>query len=135
MNIALLEDNPSILDYMTIALQMAGHNVEKHIESATLLDTLFSENGVQYPLPYDLVIVDILLPGNISGLEAIRQIHPVIPPETLPIIIVSACSQEELDQIHRELPHVPILRKPFKMSHLLQLIEDMKQANGEEVRR
>lgn len=126
MNIGLLEDNPAILDYMTTALQLAGHSVEKHIESSTLLETLFPRESAAYSLPYDLVIVDILLPGNVSGVTTIQHIHQAIPPETLPIIVVSACSRDELEQVKLKLPHVPVLRKPFKMHALLQLIQEMK---------
>ena len=128
MKIGLLEDNPAILDYMTTALQMAGHSVESHIQSSSLLQALFAgeDEDANYIVPYDLVIVDLLIQGNISGLSAIQHIQQVIPPERLPIIIVSACSQDELEQVKEKLPHIPIIRKPFKMGILLQLIEEMR---------
>lgn len=126
MNIALLEDNPAILDYMSTALRMAGHTVYAHVESPSLLAALFHQSGVRCPLPYDLVIVDLLLPGDMSGVEAIQCIHQSIPPRNLPIIIVSACSPQELAQVKARFPYVPALRKPFKMSSLLRLIEQLK---------
>jgi two-component system, OmpR family, response regulator len=126
MKIGLLEDNPAILDYMTTALQMAGYSVEAHTTSASLLDSLLTGEDLADPLPYDVVIVDLLLPGNIPGLAAIEDIHRLISPERLPIIIISACSQVELEQVKEKLPDVPVLRKPFKMNTLLQLIEKMK---------
>jgi DNA-binding response OmpR family regulator len=125
MKIGLLEDNPAILDYMTTALQMAGYSVEAHTTSASLLDSLLTGEDLADPLPYDVVIVDLLLPGNIPGLAAIEHIHQLISPERLPIIIISACSQVELEQVKEKLPDVPVLRKPFKMNTLLQLIEKM----------
>ena len=125
MNIGLLEDNPAILDYMSTALSMAGHNVYTHTDSPSLLATLFHTAGVRSPLLYDLVIVDLLLPGNMSGVEAIHCIRQTIPPRSLPIIIVSACSQDELTQVKARFPDVPVLRKPFKISSLLQLIENV----------
>ncbi|HZU68864.1 MAG TPA: response regulator [Ktedonobacteraceae bacterium] len=126
MNIALLEDNPAVLDYMSTALRMAGHNVSTHVESSSLLAALFHPAGVCSPLPYDLVIVDLLLPGDMSGVEAIHRIRQSIPPDTLPIVIVSACSQYELAQVKARFPHIPMLRKPFKMSKLLQTINQLK---------
>jgi two-component system, OmpR family, response regulator len=125
MKIGLLEDNPAILDYMTTALQMAGYSVEAHTTSASLLDSLLTGEGLANPLPYDVVIIDLLLPGNIPGLAAIEHIHQLISPKRLPIIIISACSQTELEQVKEKLPYVPVLRKPFKMNALLQLIEKM----------
>ena len=126
MNIALLEDNPAIVDYMSTALRMAGHQVYPHTDSLSLLAQLFHHTGIRSPLPYDLVIVDLLLPGTMSGIEAIHRVYQAIPPWILPIIIVSACSQEELAQVKARFPHVPILRKPFKMSSLLHVIENVR---------
>lgn len=128
MKIGLLEDNPAILDYMTTALQMAGHSVGPHIQSSSLLQALFAgeDEDTSYIMPYDVVIIDLLIQGNISGFSAIQRIQQAISPERLPIIIVSACSQDELEQVKEKMPHIPILRKPFKMGALLQLIEEMK---------
>ncbi|HLH62768.1 MAG TPA: response regulator [Ktedonobacteraceae bacterium] len=128
MNIALLEDNPAILDYMSTALRMAGHNVYTHVEIPSLLAALFDQEKVCSLPPYDLVIVDLLLPGDMSGVEAIDRIRQSIPPETLPIVIVSACSQDELAQVKARFPDIPAVRKPFKMSKLLQTINQLKPA-------
>src|ERR1700736_1067324 len=121
MNIGLLEDNPAIVDYMSIALEMAGHKVHPHTYGSSLLETILTGPNIQYSIPYDLVIVDILLPGTMSGLQAIHYIQQVIPPDKLPIIIISAAAKDELEQIQARLPHIPLLRKPFKMTTLLQL--------------
>jgi len=126
MNIALLEDNPAILDYMSTALRMAGHTIYTHTDGLSLLAALFRQADVPTPLPYDLLIVDLLLPGNVSGTDAIRRIHQTIPSGSLPIIIVSACSEGELAQVKASFPHVPILRKPFRMSSLLHIIEQLR---------
>lgn len=126
MKIGLLEDNPAIVDYLSIALEMAGHQVSAFTYGSSLLETILTGPGMQYSLPYDLVIVDILLPGNISGLHAINFLEQVIAPGQLPMIIISAAAKEELEQVTARLPHIPLLRKPFKMSTLLQLIEKMK---------
>jgi len=128
MKIGLLEDNPAIVDYLSTALELAGHKVSAFTYGTSLLETIFTGPGTHYSLPYDLVIVDILLPGNMSGLQAIDSLQQAIAPGELPIIIISAAAKEELDQIAVRLPHIPLLRKPFKTSTLLQLIEQMKLA-------
>lgn len=126
MTIGLLEDNPAILDYMTVSLEMAGHKVYSHTLGSSLIETLLSGTTARHPLLYDLIIVDLLLPGNISGLQALKHIQEVIPPRQLPAIIISAGSQQEIEYVETNLPDVPVLRKPFKMSTLLQLIDGLK---------
>ena len=128
MNIALLEDNPPILDYLSTALEMLGHTVYDFTSSDLLLETLFIGEGVRAPLPYDLALIDLLLPGTMSGLETAQKIRQAIPPQQLHIIVVSACSQQELEEAQAELPQVPMLRKPFKMRELIQLIDQMQPA-------
>lgn len=126
MKIALLEDNAAIIEYMTIALELAEHEVYVYTESSSLLETLLSGSEILYPLPYDLILVDLLLPSPISGLDTVKHIQQVIPQSQLPIIIVSATGQEELASIRAMLPDVPVLRKPFKMRMLLALMESLK---------
>ncbi len=128
MNIALLEDNPSILDYLSTALEMVGHSVHTFIECPSLYEALFEEGSPRSPLPFDVLLVDLLLPGDISGLEAIRTIREDPSTRHLPIIIVSACSQNELEEVHKEFPDIPILRKPFKTQALLEQIEAVAPA-------
>jgi DNA-binding response OmpR family regulator len=126
VNIAILEDNPAILDYLSTALEMSGHHIATFTHGADLLDALFYEDQSLSDLPFDLILVDLLLPGDISGLDAIRSIRGAYTPERLPIIIVSACSQKELDEAQAALPGTPMMRKPFKIQELLHLIDSVK---------
>jgi CheY-like chemotaxis protein len=128
VNIALLEDNPPILDYLSTALEMHGHTVHKFTDSAPLLETLFIGESMRVPLPFDLILIDLLLPSSVSGLETAQKIRQAISSQELQMIIVSACSQKELEEAQAKLPHVPILRKPFKMHQLTRLIDQMQPA-------
>jgi DNA-binding response OmpR family regulator len=132
MKIGLLEDNPALIEFMSTLLEMAGHSVETHTHGSSLLEALFVETKVRFPLPYDLVIVDLLLPGTLSGLETIQTIHQRLSPTQLPILIVTAVGSGELEEVTTKLPGVPILRKPFQRSALLKLIEGLKGTEDKE---
>jgi DNA-binding response OmpR family regulator len=123
MNIGVLEDNPTICEYLKTALEMmGGHQISIHNYGASLLEKLFAEYRTSASLSYDLVLVDLSLPGGMSGQEVIAAIQQTIPRNTLPIIVLSAVSSEELDHV-RTTFNVPVLRKPFKIQTLLQLID------------
>ncbi len=126
--IAVLEDNPAICEYLTTALEMAGHRVSAHTHGASLLATLFTESGIRWPLPYDLVTADLLLAGELSGLEVIARIRTSITPAQLPIIMLSGAGDGLLEQAKCRFPQSPLLRKPFQMKALLQLIEDLSRS-------
>lgn len=128
LNIALLEDNAALLELMKSTFKLVGHNVQTYTTGPALLEVFLAERTVDSPLPYDLVIVDLNLPGGMSGLEVIRRIYQIIDPKRLPIIIVSGAGLSELEHAQTILPHVPLLRKPFKLGTLLQLIETMCRA-------
>lgn len=128
MNIALLEDNPPILDYLSTALEMHGHTVHKFTDSAPLLETILTWKNAPLSLPYDLAIIDLLLPGPVSGIETIQKIWEALAPYRLPMIVVTACGQKELEAARAILPQVPFLRKPFKMRELTQLINQLQPA-------
>ena len=123
MKIGLLEDNTNIHEYLTFVLEKVGHTVYTHIEGLSLLDILYSEHSIQTPLPYDLLIVDLSLPGTLSGTSVINHVRQTIAPEKLPIIVLSAASQSQLEQIHMRFPDVQVLQKPCEIKTLLRLID------------
>lgn len=134
MKIGLLEDNPTILELMQTILEMNGHSVSTHTTGQSLLQTFSqahpAEQAQPMHLPYDLLIVDLNLPGSISGLDVITAIYPLTTPDILPIIVVSGESLNDLEQVHTRFPTIPIVRKPFTIQTLLQLVAASYKAQG-----
>ena len=123
MKIGLLEDNINIHEYLTTVLEMAGHTVSAHMDGMSLLDSLFAEESKHTSLPYELLIIDLSLPGTLSGLSVISYIRQTITSETLPIIVLSAASPNQLEEIQTRFPNVQVLQKPCEIKTLLRLIE------------
>lgn len=138
MKIGLLEDNPSILELMQIALKMIGHSVCTHVQGKSLLETIFEghdpESWRPVPsLPYDLLIVDLNLPGEFSGQDVIISIRRLLTPDVLPIIVVSAGGLHEFDQLLSRFPTLPVVRKPFAIQTLVQTISQLGSQGKEHV--
>ena len=129
MKIAVLEDNPDILEYMKTALEMAGHDVYTFIDGSLFLQSLFTDPPVRNPFPYDLVTIDLLLPGSISGLEVITRIRQDISLDELPIIVITGVGAKATEEVVSTFPTTPILHKPFNLKALLQMIDSL-QASG-----
>src|SRR5260370_3692796 len=113
MKIGLLEDNHAISDYLTTALEIAGHQVYPHGFGHSLVERLFLDRDQHEPPPYDLVIIDLLLPGMLSGTAVIDYLHRTISPEPLPIIVISAASEIQLAELRSPFPRVPLLLQPL----------------------
>lgn len=87
--IIIVEDDPSTLELLEALLTRAGYQTRTARDSATFVETL-----KQLPLP-DLVILDVELPGNVSGFAILAKIreHPVI--RDLPVIIFTAHTEPQ----------------------------------------
>lgn len=130
MNIGVLDDNPAILAFLSTTLKMDGHTVTAHSTGASMLEAIFPANSSSYPLgaPYDLVVLDLLLPGAMTGADVFFAIRKEFESWQLPVIIVTAVSGPTLEQFRHILPDdVPLLRKPFAPRTLRQLISRLSE--------
>lgn len=121
MKIAIVEDNPVIPEVLTAMLRVGGYQSEVFDTGASLLPVLLADD----PPPYDLLILDYLLPGGVSGLDILEAVHRHPARKTFPIILISAAERGILDRVAAMYPDVPILRKPFASRSLLSLIEQL----------
>ena len=71
--------------------------------------------------PFDLVLTDLKLPGA-SGLELIRKMHADQP--SLPMILMSAFANPEIEREALELGGSAVIGKPFEMADLLNQIRN-----------
>jgi CheY-like chemotaxis protein len=129
LRVGILDDNRGILRLIESILTMEGHTVSKHINGSSLLAALSPQEAEELP-PYDLVILDLLLPGTQSGADVFFAIRQRFSAEVLPIIVITAVDESTLKQFRHILPDdVPLLRKPFAPRKLRRLIA---QLTGEE---
>ncbi|GHO85101.1 response regulator [Dictyobacter formicarum] len=128
MNIGVLDDNPAILAFLSTTLKMDGHIVTAHSTGVSMLEAIFPPTSSPYPqeVPYDLVILDLFLPGTMTGADVFFAIRKEFESWQLPVIIVTAVSGPTLEQFRYILPDdVPLLRKPFVPRTLRQLISQI----------
>lgn len=127
MRIGLVEDNCQVLDYLTYALEtVQGHTISSHLTGASLLQQLFLERDENDPLPYDLLILDLQLPGSISGLAVLAYLHQTSLLSRLPIIVCSAASPQQLRDLVKQYPAVQTIHKPFKLGDIFKLIKKVQ---------
>lgn len=120
MRILIVEDDPSIADGIMDALGGAGHTVT-HVATgaACLAETTGSA-------PPDLIVLDLGLP-DIDGTDVCRRIRES---SAVPIIVVSARSEEVDRVLALELGADDYLVKPFGMRELLARIRAIVRRTG-----
>lgn len=119
-----VEDHPEIGDLMRAAL------VRARIE-ATLITTGEEALAVVRQQPFDLMLLDIGLPG-LSGLEMCRQLKADPTLRHIPVIFVSGQTSKAYHDEARRLGAVDFIEKPFELLDFLARVTGQLrlQSNG-----
>ena len=121
MKVLLVEDNERVSRFVIKGLTEAGHTVD---HAATGRDGMFMAASE----PYDVIIMDRMLPGNIDGLAIIEALRKA--DNRTPILIVSALA--DVDERIRGLRAGgdDYLTKPFAFGELLARIDALARRTG-----
>ena len=106
----VVEDDPDIAKLLSMMLQRAGYQVDVAINGETALNYLARNE-------YAAMTLDLMLPDQ-SGISLIRQIRSQAATETLPIIVVSAFTEDGKLAINGDFNAVDWIDKPFDEERL-----------------
>jgi len=114
MKILVVEDNARVARFVTQGLREAGHTVDHADNGRDGMFTAASE-------PYDVIVMDRMLPGNIDGLGIIEALRKA--GNRTPILILSA-----LDAVDERIRGLraggdDYLTKPFAFGELLARVD------------
>ncbi|WP_133646479.1 hybrid sensor histidine kinase/response regulator [Paraburkholderia flava] len=126
LRILLVEDNDEVAAGTEALLQMMGHQVTWVFNADTALRLFDDAHAKQArtgePLPFDLVISDIHMPGATNGIDLAEAVQAF---ETkLPVILVTGYA-EELDRARHV--DVRVLSKPFDIALLDQILQTIQR--------
>ena len=107
--VLVIDDEPGILNFVSRGLRAEGYHVDLAADGDTGLSAALSQT-------YDLVILDLLLPGP-SGIHLLREIVKQNPEQ--PVIVLSALTDTASKVRSFELGAHDYLAKPFSMEELL----------------
>lgn len=115
--ILVVEDEEAVRSMLRQMLERAGHVVAEAPDGEEALHAYRAR-------PADLVITDILMPKK-GGLVAIKEIQALAP--GAPIIAISGGGRTgrlSFLSTARTFPGVRTLKKPFRRSELLSLVDE-----------
>jgi CheY-like chemotaxis protein len=106
MKIALLEDNPVVVELLDATLEMHGYRVKPCASGEALLAALMASPDEQGngALPFDVLLIDFMLPGEMNGGDVIAAVRQQYPPELLPIILLSDANLADLAAVQAAFP-------------------------------
>jgi two-component system response regulator RegX3 len=107
--ILIADDEPSVRDSVTYALQQDGYEVTPAVDGSDAEAKLAGE------MEFDLLILDIMMPGR-SGLDICREVRAR---SAVPIIILTAKDAEVDKVVGLEVGADDYVTKPFSVRELL----------------
>jgi DNA-binding response OmpR family regulator len=110
--ILIADDDPGILDALTLLLEDAGYEVKTANDGAAIREI--------YTAPPDLLLLDIWLSGW-NGRDICIALKSVEQTKHVPILLFSA--NNETEEIAKEAGADDFIAKPFDIDELLEKIE------------
>lgn len=125
-SLLVVEDDIATRTLLTVLMERSGFEVDA-IGSGSDAVTLLSS------VTYSTVLFDLQLPGT-SGHEILAFLE-VNDPDMIPhAVVVSSVQQQELDRVRQRYPHTAVIRKPFDLNELVQMVVRAAQNRDHGVR-
>lgn len=127
-NVFIAEDNPILLQGLDRALCANGYAVATAESGPALLELL--EHATQPP---DLLLVDVMMPG-MSGFEVLRALQSDGRWAAIPVILITAATDEALPVNALRGGAAEVMIKPFRLGELLERIDAHVQRRRQPMR-
>ncbi len=119
----LIEDEAGVQNYFKAVVSRMGHDLLTADDGPSGIKLIEEETA-------DVIMTDLNMPGEPSGMALVRKIREM-QPET-PVIVVSGYpTQERLDEC-KELGIEDFLTKPFEMTFFSSVITRLLEEKGVE---
>jgi CheY-like chemotaxis protein len=116
VTVYIAEDNPILLQGLERALSANGYQVQTAADGSELMGLLGSP-----PFP-DVLLLDVMMPGR-TGLEVLDAVRADRRTADLPVVLITAATEEVVPSSALEHPRVDLLMKPFRLNDLLSRLE------------
>jgi DNA-binding response OmpR family regulator len=123
MRILIVEDSDSIRHMIETLVRGLGHEVEAVPTGAKGIDAAL----VRKP---DAILLDLHLPGTFDGFEVCRRLRASEATRAVPIIVISAMTDETSKQRALEEGATAYYTKPFSPTALLKELESLRERDS-----
>ncbi len=121
--VLLMDDEEIIIEVATAMLQHLGYEISpaRDGEEAIELYLKSQEEGK----PFDVVIMDLTIPGGMGGREAIEKIRTIAPASK--IIVSSGYATDPIMANFKEYGFNGVIEKPYKIEELSKKLSEVIQ--------
>jgi CheY-like chemotaxis protein len=123
MRILVVEDQDSIRRMIEALIQARGYEVVAVANGAKAIDVVMTQS-------FDLVLLDLMLPGQYDGFEVCQRLKSDPATREIPVVIISALDDPDSRKKAAEAGAAAYYTKPFSPIALLKEIERLKSQAG-----
>lgn len=113
--ILIVDDQAATVDLISTSLRILGHEPISAYNGEQALALLVKHKP-------DIVLLDMMMPG-IDGLETLRRLRRTAGLDQVPVIVVSAGQEFDLEDRVRQAGGAVLLPKPISMDQLQAKID------------
>jgi DNA-binding response OmpR family regulator len=116
MRILVIEDSDSVRQMIETLVSARGHEVEAVPTGSKGIDSAMAH-------PPDAILLDLHLAGSFDGFDVCKKLREVEATHEVPIIVISALSDDASKQRALEAGATAYYTKPFSPTALLKELE------------
>ena len=120
--VLVVEDDPVIIDLLTLTLELEGWTVLRAKDAVSALETARAERP-------DVVVSDVMMPGR-SGLDLIADLRDDEATTAIPVMLLSAKALAAEVAEGYSAGAVDYVTKPFDPDDLVERIRKVLEAGG-----
>jgi PAS domain S-box-containing protein len=122
LKLLVMDDEPILQELAKRTLQRLGHQIEiaRHGQEAIQL----YEAAFNAGQPFDLVLLDLTIPGGMGGKQTIARLLELDP--QVKAVVCSGYSSDPIMSNYREHGFVDVLLKPYRMEELRKVLERVR---------
>jgi PAS domain S-box-containing protein len=117
-NILIMDDNREILKSTGKILENVGFNVTIAKDGIEAID--FLRNEKKSGKCYDVVIMDLTIPGGLGGKETVKVLKEIDP--NVKTIVSSGYVNDEVISDHKRFGFDDVITKPYRLESLIEAI-------------
>jgi len=118
MRILIIEDSDSIRHMIETLVAARGHEVEAVSTGSRGIDSALLR-------PPDAILLDLHLPGGFDGFDVCQKLRGAEPPRGVPIIVISALTDDASKKRAQQSGASAYYTKPFSPTALLKELESI----------
>lgn len=117
--ILVLDDEAMVRSLIEIALSKIGYEVDLQSQGRSAVEAY--RHAIQAGCPYDLVILDLTVPGGMGGKEVMAELLQIDP--GVNAIVSSGYHNDPVMANHRDFGFSGIVAKPYKVRELVRTVQ------------